>query len=82
VTDQLTSWLQSGRIDLLDAVPEVRELSVRPGIRAAAEEIVCGSEALGIEPWRLDTLLRVVLFADRHFRDASLASPDTRPSVR
>jgi hypothetical protein len=41
------------------------EIDVSPEILAAAEEIAAGSDVLGLEPSRLELLVRTVLILDR-----------------
>ena len=59
---------EAGRVHQLISDPTCRSVSVPPEILAAAEEIADGSDVLGLEKSRLDTLLRVVLYLERSRR--------------
>jgi hypothetical protein len=59
------SWLD---LDLPEIQRELDRLEVAPGILEMAEEIASGADGTGIERWRLEYLLRCVLFVDRRAR--------------
>ena len=52
-------------------MPSLEELRLPPEILEAAAEIADASDAPGIEPWRLEFLVRFVVWAERQFCGAS-----------
>jgi hypothetical protein len=51
--------------DLLSSLPAASELGIPEEMMEAAEEICAGSDVVGIETWRLEILVRLIVYLDR-----------------
>ena len=66
-TDRLVEAAREGRLaELAETLPSLAQLSVSPEMMEAAEGLCVDADSLGIEHWRLQLLLRVIVYlADR-----------------